>query len=249
MKEAYWGYWLIVLGIFIIVVLLLVQNYTSTNSQDFYLVKEIAEAAMEDSLDYGYYRTFGEAKINKEKFYESFIRRFAEEASLSTTYTIEFTEVFEAPPKIGVKVSSKTNSFSVFGDSESFDIVHKLDAIMESKVEASSTYYHDGIKKYRAGNYKNYADKYLNEGYTIGDFAGNNCTTKDKDNFTIIVDYCGSLNSQGLKHEKGLSSSDIICVAHVKGDPTNLVTALKETFKETLCNPTVVADGDSSIKP
>ena len=81
-----------------------------------------------------------------------------------------------------------TNSFSVFGDSESFDIVHKLDAIMESKVEASSTYYHDGIKKYRAGNYKNYADNYLNEGYTTGDFAGSNCTTKDKDNFTIVFD-------------------------------------------------------------
>ena len=78
MKEAYWGYWLVVLGVFIIVVLLLVQSFTSTNTQDYYLVKTITEAAMEDAIDFAYYRQYGEVKINKEKFYESFLRRFAE---------------------------------------------------------------------------------------------------------------------------------------------------------------------------
>ena len=68
MKESYWGYWLIVLGIFVVVVLLLVQSFTSTNTQDYYMVKTITEAAMEDAIDYSYYRNFGEAKINKEKF-------------------------------------------------------------------------------------------------------------------------------------------------------------------------------------
>ena len=133
MKESYWGYWLIVLGIFIIVVLLLVQSFTSTNSQDFHLVKSITEAAMEDSVDLAYYSTYGELKINKEKFYESFLRRFAEEASISTTYTIEFTDVYEAPPKVGVKVTSKANSFSIMGDAETYDIVNKIDAILETK--------------------------------------------------------------------------------------------------------------------
>ena len=54
MREAYWGYWLIVLGVFVIVVLLLVQSFTSTTSQDYYLVKDIAEASMLDAVDYGY---------------------------------------------------------------------------------------------------------------------------------------------------------------------------------------------------
>jgi len=136
MKEAYWSYWLVVLGVFIIVVLLLVQSFTSTNTQDYYLIKTITEASMEDALDWAYYRKYGEAKINKEKFYESFLRRFAEEASISTTYDIEFSEVYEAPPKVGVKVSSKSNTFSVVGDSETFDIVNRIDAILESKVNA-----------------------------------------------------------------------------------------------------------------
>lgn len=131
MKEAYWGYWLMIFGVFIIVVLLLVQSFTSTNTQDYYLVQSITEASMIDAVDYAYYRQFGEVKINKEKFYESFIRRFAEEASLSTTYDIEFSEVYEAPPKVGVKVSSKSSAFSILGDSETFDIINKIDAILE----------------------------------------------------------------------------------------------------------------------
>ena len=135
MKESYWGYWLMVFGVFIIVVLLLIQSFTSTNTQDYYLIKEISEASMVDAIDYGYYRTYGELKMNKEKFYEVFLRRFAEEASLTTNYTIEFTEVYEAPPKIGVKVSSKSATFQVAGDTTTFDIVNKVDAILESKVD------------------------------------------------------------------------------------------------------------------
>lgn len=132
MKEAYWGYWLIVLGVLIIVVLLLVQSFTSTNTEDYYLVKEITEAAMEDAVDYSYYNQYGELKINKEKFYETFLIRFAKDASLSSTYEIEFSEVIEAPPKVSVKVSSKSNSFTIAGNSESIDIVNSVDGILES---------------------------------------------------------------------------------------------------------------------
>ena len=244
MKEAYWGYWLIVLGVFIIVVFLLVQNYTSTNSQDFYLVKEIAEAAMEDSLDYGYYRTYGEAKINKEKFYESFIRRFAEEASLSTSYTIEFTEVYEAPPKIGVKVSSKSNSFSVFGDSESFDIVHKLDAIMESKVKGGSTNYYEDVGEFEGGTSRDYAEEYFEDDFSEPDFETSSC--KDQYGTYIIVDYCGTLNPE---FNEGASSSDIYCTAHIKGNDTRLVVASRQSFIDMLCNKYYVFDGESSVKP
>lgn len=131
MKESYWGYWLIVLGIFVIVVLMLIQSVTSTNTQDYYLVKEITEAAMVDAVDYGYYRQYGEVRMSKEKFVESFLRRFAESANLSTTYQIQFYDIYEAPPKASVKVSSSSKTFNVFGDSTTFDIVNKIDSVLE----------------------------------------------------------------------------------------------------------------------
>ncbi len=131
MKESYWGYWLVILGIFVIVVLMLIQNVTSTNTQDYYLVKEITEAAMVDAVDYGYYRQYGEVRISKEKFIESFLRRFAESASLSTTYKIQFYDIYEVPPKVSVKVSSSSKSFNVFGDTDSFDIVNRIDSVLE----------------------------------------------------------------------------------------------------------------------
>ena len=131
MKESYWGYWLIVLGIFIIVVLLLIQSFTSTNTQDYYLIKSITESSMGDAIDYAYYMKYGELKINKEKFYEVFLRRFAEEASISTTYTITFEEIYETPPKVSVQVASKSNTFNIMGDSETFNIINKIDGILE----------------------------------------------------------------------------------------------------------------------
>lgn len=134
MKNAFWGYWLILLGVFIVVIMLLVQNVTSSTTQDYYLIKEITEAAMVDAVDYSYYRTYGEIKINKEKFYESFIRRFSETASLSTTYTVSFYGVYEAPPKASVEIKSKSSSFTVLGDASSFDLVERIDAIIEGNV-------------------------------------------------------------------------------------------------------------------
>lgn len=131
MKNALWGYWLVLLGIFVVVIMLLVQNLTSSSTQDYYLVKEITEAALVDAVDYSYYRTFGEIKINKEKFFESFIRRFAETTSGSTDYTVSFYGVYEAPPKASVEIKSRSNTFNVMGDSESFDMTERIDAIIE----------------------------------------------------------------------------------------------------------------------
>ena len=113
--------------------MLLVQSVTSNNQQDYFLIKELTEAAMVDAVDYSYYRQYGEVRINKEKFYESFIRRFAENASLTTEYTIGFYDVYEAPPKASVQVKSKSSSFTVVageGDTD-FDIVNRIDSILE----------------------------------------------------------------------------------------------------------------------
>jgi len=131
MKESLWGYWLIVLGIFVIVIMMLINNTTTSNTQDYYLMKEVTESAMLDAVDYAYYRKYGELKINKEKFVENFLRRFAENVSLGATYNIDFYDLYEVPPKVSVKITTTSRTFSVGGSASDFDIVNKLDAILE----------------------------------------------------------------------------------------------------------------------
>ena len=131
MKESYWGYWLLVLDVFVVVILLLIQNVTSNNTEDSYNVKQISEAAMVDAVDYAYYRQYGELKINKEKFMESFLRRFADAVSNTNSYEITFTGIYEAPPKVSVEVNSKTNTYVVASDSTTFDMSTRVDAILE----------------------------------------------------------------------------------------------------------------------
>ncbi len=131
MKYTYWGYWLVILGVFIVVVMLLIQNVTTANTQTDALINEVAESAMIDAIDYAYYRQYGELKINKEKFMESFVRRLAESTRGATTYEIEFYDIYEAPPKVSIQVSSSSNTFNVMGDSTSFDIVDRVTSILE----------------------------------------------------------------------------------------------------------------------
>ena len=78
-----------ILGIIGVSIILLFQQLTTTNENDYYLLKEITEAAMVDSIDISYYRETGNLKIVREKFVENFTRRFAESPQLiGTKYTI-----------------------------------------------------------------------------------------------------------------------------------------------------------------
>ena len=131
MKEVYWGYWLILLGVLITVVMMLISNVTTSTTQDYYLIKEVTEAAMFDAVDLATYRTDGTLKINREKFVESFVRRFAENVALTKVYTVEFSDLIEQPPKVSVRVKSATSQFVIAGDATQFDVVNKLDAILE----------------------------------------------------------------------------------------------------------------------
>ena len=138
MKNSFWGYWIILFGVFIVVIMLMVRSVTSNTTQDYYLVKEITEASMVDAIDFAYYRDYGEIKMNKEKFYESFIRRFAETAGNNTSYTISFYGVYEAPPKASVEVKSKSDPVRVVGDSAEFDIVNRIDSIIEGEMTSKA---------------------------------------------------------------------------------------------------------------
>lgn len=131
MKESLWGYWLVLLGIIIITVMIMLQNYTTTNQQDYYLAREITYAAMYDAIDYGYYKTNGELKIVKEKFVENFIRRFAESATLNKNYRINFYSIYEVPPAVSIEIKTSTGEYLVGEDNFNAGVTTRLTAILE----------------------------------------------------------------------------------------------------------------------
>ena len=132
MKESMWGYWIIVLGVSILSVMMLLQNYSVTDEQSFFLTKENLASAMKESLDYGYMADsskifkddnycqtsgYGMFKVNREKVIENFIRRFADTVDISKTYTINFYNISEIPPAASVEVIAFTNN-TTFGQRE-----------------------------------------------------------------------------------------------------------------------------------
>ena len=139
MKESYWGYWLVMLGILVIGVMLLVNSTTTGTTQDYYELKETTSAAMVDAVDYSYYRLYGDIKIAKEKFIENFIRRFSESATMTKKYNISFYDIQEVPPKVSVKISSVSNSVNVANSANSFDLVNKIDMLLLAGSSNGST--------------------------------------------------------------------------------------------------------------
>lgn len=131
MKETYWGYWLIVLGILIIGVMFLVNNTSTSSNNDYYTIKEVTQAAMIDAVDMSYYRLWGDVMMSEQKFVENFLRRFADNTALSDTYTVEFFDLYEVPPKVSIRISTKSNSYNIAYDPTSFDVVTTMDAILE----------------------------------------------------------------------------------------------------------------------
>jgi hypothetical protein len=133
MKESFWGYLIVILGLFVTTVMIIVQNTTTTDEENTYAIKEIMEAAMVEAVDYGVYRKYGDLRIIKEKFVESFIRRFSETVKGTKTYTIEFYELYEDPPKASVKISTSTGEYQVNTSAADFDIVTILSGVLETK--------------------------------------------------------------------------------------------------------------------
>ena len=131
MKESMWGYWFIVLGLSIMSVMVLLQNYTTTNEQDYYLIKNVLEASMYESVDYAYFRDTSRIRMNTEKFVENFVRRFAETVSATNTYQIDFFDIYEAPPKASIKISTNTGNYLVANEQANFDVVNSIDIIVE----------------------------------------------------------------------------------------------------------------------
>ena len=127
----------IILGVLTLACVNLVQNYQSGNELDYYLLEETTEAAMLDAVDYAYYRNSGGiVRVDREKFLESFVRRFAQSVEATKTYNIKIIDFNETPPKVSIRVGTNTVA-SVAG--EDFDIVNSIDAILETKYEEKRT--------------------------------------------------------------------------------------------------------------
>lgn len=157
MSESMWGYLFLLLGIMAAALLLLFANINTKDEQNYYLLKEITQNAMLDSVDRETYNKGlssdkevfnsscpygkeGTVRIVTEAFLESFTRRWAEVASENRNYKIEVFDVQECPPKVSLRVTSTEDSSWVRrlfrGESKGDDtveIVNELSAILETK--------------------------------------------------------------------------------------------------------------------
>ena len=105
------------------------------------------EASMLESVDWVCYRAgdidndgkqdcgVNELKISEQKFVENFTRRYAASASGSvSSYTIEFYDIIEKPPKATVVIRGKTQNFSILSEDDeevTFNITNDLSGILE----------------------------------------------------------------------------------------------------------------------
>ncbi|MBR4672780.1 MAG: hypothetical protein IKO78_06270 [Bacilli bacterium] len=167
MKESLWMYFFMVMGILGIVLINIFGNILISNEQNYYLLKEVTQAAMYDAVDLKAYREGtgwdgiysscagvsglckaepesmhceagipGTIRIQKEKFVESFVRRFAESAKLIKKYRIVIHDIDECPPKVSISlIATERFSFLRFFDvsyDSGEDITNSLTGILET---------------------------------------------------------------------------------------------------------------------
>lgn len=108
MNKGFLTVGIIIMAIIGLLLINIISNHSTGGELDYYLVKETSEAAMEDALDSNFYARNGVLRMDKEKFVESFIRRFANNVETSREYNIGFYGVNEVPPKVSIKIDSNT---------------------------------------------------------------------------------------------------------------------------------------------
>lgn len=129
---------IIFLSVLALILLVLLSNYSTGGELDYYLLKETVDAAMVDAIDEAYLRNCGVYRIDKEKFAESFLYRFANSVETTREYKISIYDINEMPPKVSVEVKSTTalsyndeeNNKSAIGN-----ISTSYDAILETTYE------------------------------------------------------------------------------------------------------------------
>ncbi len=99
---------IIMLALMGLLLINVISNYSTGNELDYYLVKETVMASIDDAVDVKYYRDNGAIRMDKDKFVESFLRRFADSVDNTRNYRVRFYDLNEVPPKVSVQVDSAT---------------------------------------------------------------------------------------------------------------------------------------------
>ena len=120
---------IILLAVVSLLLFNVISNYTTGGELDYHLVKEVTSSAMEEALDMEFYSMTRVYRIDKEKFVESFLRRFANGVDNTRDYDIYFYDINEVPPKVTLKVDSLT---VLQFDQEQQEIHTDLTTIIES---------------------------------------------------------------------------------------------------------------------
>ena len=128
---------IILLALIALNLLNVLNNYSTGSELDYYLLKETTDAAMVDALDNSYLKLCGLYRIDKEKFVESFLYRFANNIDASRGYTIGFYDINEVPPRVSVKIDSLTTlSFNTGTDRQPANISTSYDAVLETNYKS-----------------------------------------------------------------------------------------------------------------
>jgi len=138
MKWSFASVGLLIIGLFGIIIIMLFNEITVSNEQDYMTLKDATEAAMIESIDVAYYRLTGEIKMSQEKFVENFTRRFTETSTFGQgNYQIIYNQILETPPKVSLMIVDATNSYNIYNtfsvdlDATQIDIVNELSAILD----------------------------------------------------------------------------------------------------------------------
>lgn len=129
MNKGFLTVGIIILALIALLLFNVLNNFSTGGELDYYLLKETTIAAMNDSVDYTYARLNGLVRMDKEKFIENFLRRFADGVDNTRTYDVKFYDINEIPPKVSIKVNSDTVlSF----DEQTAGITTSVSSIIES---------------------------------------------------------------------------------------------------------------------
>ena len=148
MNKAYLTVGIILFSILAFAGINYIQNYSTGHELDYYLLKETAQASMSDAIDFTYGRKNGTLRIDKEKFAESFIKRFASSVTESRNYDIRIYDVNEVPPKVSIRVLSKNTSLNPDSKKDNAVIVTEINGILMSnnKEDPVATKYKENSK-------------------------------------------------------------------------------------------------------
>ena len=138
MKWSFANVGIIIFGLIGIFAIVFFTELTISNEQDYYSLKDAAEAAMIESIDIAYYRLTGSIKMSQEKFVENFTRRFTRTSTYGQgNYSIQFFDISETPPKVSIRIVDATNEYNIFNtlstelDATQIDIINELSGILD----------------------------------------------------------------------------------------------------------------------